>query len=125
MDELQTIREALEYCRDELNAHIAGSALDALSRLEASAASFATAEEIAKTVAETIDNSMLWLDKKISTVYGPCNPPRVQLDKAIPLISDAIGQYAYRYSEEIRKDRDDWRSLAEGWADAVIKKRGQ
>jgi DNA repair exonuclease SbcCD ATPase subunit len=30
-----------------------------------------------------------------------------------------IGQYAYRYNEEIRKDRDYWKHLAEAFHDAV------
>jgi hypothetical protein len=119
MNELQTIREALEYCRDELKAHVAGPALEALARIVVREASFATAEDRAKEVAETIDNSMLRLDKQISTVYGPVTPPRVQLDKAIPLISFAMSQYAYRYSEDIRKDRDYWQKTAMAFHDAV------
>lgn len=31
----------------------------------------------------------------------------------------AIGQYAYRYSEDIRKDRDEWKAMAVQYADAV------
>ena len=30
-----------------------------------------------------------------------------------------IGQYAYRYSEDIRKERDKWKALAEKFRDAV------
>jgi hypothetical protein len=124
MDELQTIREALKAFDDE-NFHngndctLSSAALGAIERLEARAASFATANESAKEIAETIDSSMLWLDKEISTVYGPCTPPRVQLDKAIPLISDAISRYAYRYSEDIRKERDEWKKLSMDFLDII------
>jgi hypothetical protein len=95
MNELQTIREALEYCRSELNAHVAGPALDAIDMLEAREASFATAGEIANSI---IDNRA---------------PDRT-------VCASLIGQYAYRYSEDIRKDRDYWKKTAESLHDAIL-----
>lgn len=93
MDELQAIREALEYCRDELNAHIAGSALAALSRLEARAAETPDAKAIIKAI--RIGN--------LSEAEAGA----------------LIGHYARLYSEDIRKDRDYWKGIVKALHDVI------
>ena len=99
MNELQTIREAAEKLEDVVMAPAGWTIVDeikkALAILEAREASFATAEEI---VGSIIDNR------------AP--------DRAI--CAALIGQYAYRYSEDIRKDRDYWKKTAESLHDALL-----
>jgi len=114
MDELQTIRGALESIvsalvarkgtPDELKVSIYDTvalkdSLAALSRLEAHAA------EMPDT------KGLIHLIKTEQIGDG---------DAGL-----LIGQYAYRYSEDIRKDRDKWRSLAADYAGAVSKMMGK
>ena len=112
MNELQTIREALEmanmnliYIPDPLDEKQkkVDKALSALAILEASEA-------------EMPDTAKL-----IERIRRGINPN----GKGLPLSSAecgaAIGQYAYRYSEDIRKDRDYWKSIAQAFHDAVHK----
>ena len=85
MDELQTIREALEEFAEDGPRPGLTVALAALSRLEARA----------RTNIDTADIV-----------------ERIWKHELLPIDSAAlIGQYAYRYCEEIRKDRDHWRKL--------------
>ena len=98
MDELQTIREALEYANSfgEEQTDIYSKALAALSRLEARAAEMPDTSKI------------VWEIDRI------CNDPehKAPNDSRVDEASALIGQYAYRYSEDIRKDRDEWRAFA-------------
>jgi hypothetical protein len=104
MDELQTIREALEDYKINKDWHLGEVALAALSRLEAFASEWPDAQEIAKRVIEAAHQNI--------------DTDEIDSTEATAL----IGQYAYRYSEDIRKDRDEWRDLAKDFALAVQSK---
>ena len=92
MDELQTIRKTLWRAKD-CNVEGWDKALAALSRLEA----------IATEIPDTAKLAAQIRDDKIGDNHAGM----------------LIGQYAYRYSEDIRKDRDEWKALAEGYVKAV------
>jgi hypothetical protein len=100
-DELSVIREYIESMpRKSITDKASQSkALAALSRLEARAAEMPDAASLA--------NSIRFDDFDTNSAAA------------------LIGQYAYRYSEDIRKDRDAWRSLAADYAGAVSKMMGQ
>lgn len=121
MDELQTIREALESQAKVLEAIDGLStvtenikcndlALEALSRLEARTAEMPDCGKIAdrammKGAALEMDDSSTgneWIEVKNR-------------------FSAEIGQYAYRYSEDIRKDRDYWKGFAIQFHDTIHK----
>ena len=96
MDELQTIREVLEEFAEDGPRPGLTVALAALSRLEARAAEMPDTSKI------------VWEIDRI------CNDPehKAPNDSRVDEASALIGQYAYRYSEDIRKDRDEWRAFA-------------
>ena len=113
MDELQTIREALRlmgalvqwsHHRQTMN-----DALEALSRLEVRAAEW---PDLSKVI-DKIMNKAVVLDQS-----GTANEWIAAKDLAILEIS----QYAYRYSEDIRKDRDEWKAMAEQFSAVIMKK---
>ena len=88
MDELETIRDALEYANSfgEEQTDIYSKALAVLSRLEARAAEMPDVKAIIKAI----------------------RTGNLSEAEAGAL----IGHYARLYSEDIRKDRDDWRAFA-------------
>lgn len=96
MDELQTIREALEYADSfgEEQTDIYTKALAALSRLEARAAEMPEARRLISKIRK---------GNEVDGVYQFST-----LDREAAAM---IGQYAYRYSEAVREDRDYWKSL--------------
>jgi hypothetical protein len=97
MDELKVIREAIEDAAEcNLSSGEAAIALEALARLEAVAFEFKSADEVARDI--------------VCTHY---------LDSEISEASASISRYAYRYSEDIRKERDEWKALATKFRDAV------
>ena len=102
MDELQTIREALKAFDDE-NFHngndctLSSAALGAMERLEARAAEMPDASGLVRRIRGNIENVALTHSESAAE----------------------IGQYAYRYSEDIRKDRDYWKKIAMAFHDAV------
>jgi hypothetical protein len=109
MNELQTIREALKLADNRAfeEGNDCGPfalALEALDVLEAREASFATAGEIVDIIQEEIMEVGGEYIHKISSIEG----------------ETLIGQYAYRYSEDIRKDRDYWKKTAESLHDAIL-----
>lgn len=105
MDELQMIRKTLWRAKD-CNVEGWDKALDALSRLEAREAEW---PDLSKVI-DKIMTKAAALDQS-----GTANEWIAAKDLAILEIS----QYAYRYSEDIRKDRDEWKALAEGYVKAV------
>jgi len=108
MDELQTIREAIKHLA-AISAEVwqdgdknkATSALAALSRLEDRALEMPDAIKIA---AKAMGTGGIGSDRQI---------------EALRELAAEIGQYAYRYSEDIRKDRDYWQKIAMAFHDAV------
>lgn len=110
MDELQTIRAYFDGIESAAYPYISPeTALAALSRLEARAAEWPDTAELVDKIREgrSIDNGEF-----IETEY----------DNSLDVCGTLIGQYAYRYSEDIRKDRDEWRDLAKDFALAVQSK---
>jgi len=101
MDELQTIREALEDYKINKDWHLGEVALAALSRLEAFASEWPDAQEIAKRVIEAAHQNI--------------DTDEIDSTEATAL----VGQYAYRYSEDIRKDRDEWKKLSMDFLDII------
>ena len=92
MDELQTIREVLEEFAENGPRPGLTVALAALSRLEARAAEMPDTAEIIESIRGVFPHDGMLLSRE------ECGA--------------LIGQYAYRYSEDIRKDRDEWRAFA-------------
>jgi len=109
MDELQTIRDALEYANSfgEEQTDIYSKALAALSRLEALAAEVPDAKEI-------IDEAMNLGAQEEEATFSIRD-----WKKEESILAARIGQYAYRYSEDIRKDRDYWKNIVESCGDII------
>ena len=103
MNELQTIREALGKLYAE-NAIVIGPALSALDILEAREAELPDTAKLIERIREPrIFDLSIGPDYKMTSARAAA----------------AIGQYAYRYSEDIRKDRDYWQKTAMAFHDAV------
>ena len=111
MDDLQTIREVLEYYCEHaisMDKDRIENALAALSCLEARAAEMPDAIELVKKIRQG-----KW--HKLSFEI----PPYFEIDLSDKKAAIEIGQYAYRYSEDIRKDRDYWKDTATAFHDAI------
>lgn len=106
MDELQTIREALEDYKVNKDWHLGEVALAALSRLEARAAEWPDMTKIIGQIDESIH-------------YDKTFPSLECWKTKEDTVSIIIGQYAYRYSEDIRKDRDEWKKLSMDFLDII------
>jgi hypothetical protein len=104
MDELKQIRNYIEGCprKSITDKRDRSIALEALTRLEAQSY-LGGAEIVARIRSEDINN--------------PASPRLYRYGE--PYCGALIGQYAYRYSEDIRKERDLWQGLAMQFHDAV------
>ena len=108
MNELQTIREALE----QLDSWRQEGALEALSILEARMSARMSAMLDSSQIADLALNRGAAMEARDHT---SCD----EWIEARRVIGAEIGQYAYRYSEDIRKDRDYWQKTATAFHDAV------
>lgn len=139
MDELKQIRLALEAQRGTLDAvadeknpmtrnyQANSEALEALARLEAREAEMAVAptqtkEELQAAARDYCDG--FDLAKIVDRIREQATPGTEGRGgwgyNLMDIECEAlIGQYAYRYSEDIRKERDEWKALAEKFRDAV------
>jgi hypothetical protein len=107
MDELQTIREALVWIQDFGRSFVDNEAADrCASKARDALAALARLEALAGEMPDTAELAARIRGDKIGDNHAGM----------------LIGQYAYRYSEDIRKDRDEWKAMAEDFARAIMAK---
>jgi hypothetical protein len=110
MDELQMIREALDLGHQLAEDH---AFLGICAKTTEALAALSCLETLAAEMPDT--SKIVWEIDRI------CNDPehKAPNDSRVDEAGVLIGQYAYRYSEDIRKDRDYWQKTAIAFHDAV------
>lgn len=108
MDELQTIREALDSIANSWASRQGTDMENTLTNADAGSLmqAFAALSHLEARESE-------WPDTK--AIIKAIRTGNLSESEA----GAYIGHYAFLYSEDIRKDRDEWKALAEGYEEAV------